>query len=221
MNSSSLVQVIRWLDGVWYSIIILLVFLFHPTVGFDELGHPQIIWAIPLVVISLLAFRLPIKLGRIKNWSKSVIRLRFFSLSFSCLFPFLLWCYTTPESLYFLINSQLAIISGIGFLIYLNAVIQELGSYSKNRFIILGSGMTRHLLFYTLFVPFLTFIIVYFVDSYISIPKSYTDFYTIVILSPPWLQLLFFFPIGACFIQFWAMRTIFFKILSASEYESD
>ena len=217
MTSVTLVQILRLFDGILYATLFFVLILFGRIGGQFEVVNIEIILVIPTAILSFLIYHLPTQVTEIRNWSKIIFRLRLFSISLCCLFPFLFWCYSFPDSIYFLINSQFAILALIGLLFHLNAFVRELGNYSNNRFIMVGSQLNRFLLFYLLFIPFITLIVTYFIDSYASSTETYSDFFTLAVLFPPWLWFFFGIPIILCFLQFYTVQRVIVRLFVKTE----
>ena len=206
-----LVQILRGFDGILYAFTAMFLLLFHPSFGRNELGNMDISCVLPVLVIGWFSYRIPPQFSDIKDWDKIVFNLRICSASFVLLSPFLIWWYSAPINTYLLINSQLAVIFGIGMLFQLNWLILVLAQYIGEKVIERAVLMANLLILYLLLVPFLAFVVTYIVDSYISSVTSFEDFYMLVRYLPPWLRSILIIPIIFCFFVLFRARNALVK----------
>ena len=207
-NHVVVLRVLRSFDGIVYAISAMILLFLHPSFGRNELGNPDILCILPFMFIGWFSHRLPITISDIKNWNKIVLSLRLFATAFICLFPFTIWRYTAPGNSYFLINSQLAIIVGMGFLIQFNTLIFELACYTEDKLVKLGSRTVKFLIIYFLLVPFLALTTTYYMDSYIYSLTDFDDFYRLLSYLPFWLRLCIWVPLGLFLLLVYRMRLV-------------
>ena len=190
-----MVQTLRGLDGILYSCSATIILFLHPSIGRNELGNFDIFCAVPVFVLGWFSHRLPKEFSDIINWNKTVIRLRFFSLFFVFLSPFLIWWYSIPGNIYFMITSQLAMLSGIGLFFQLSLLMLGLARYAGNKLMEWEARFVKFLIFYLLLVPFLAFLITYFLDSYIYSVTNFEDLFILFRYVSPWLLFFLVLPI--------------------------
>ena len=210
-----LLRVLRSFDGIIYAISAMVVLFLHPSFGRNELGNPDILCILPVIVVGWFSHRLPTTIPDIKNWNKVVLNLRLFTTTFICLFPFSIWRYTAPNNAYFLVNSQLAVVVGIILLIQLNALTFELACYTRNRWIKWGARTAKFLIIYFVLVPFLALTTTYFIDSYIYSITEFDDFYSLISYLPFWLRFCISIPVGLCIVLLFRIRYVLTKHFEA------
>lgn len=206
MNPSIQLKIIRGLDGVFLASLSIIVMIFHPSLGRDELGVVNLICVAPIAVIAWFIYQLPPQLDSIKNWQNVIVNLRIFTFGFALLSPFLVWWNKIPDNMYLLINSQLAALAGIGFIFNLNRLIQELTIFSGHKSMEWESRFIKLVIFYSMLIPLIAILLTYTIDSLITSGNAFKDYHTILSITPKWFRAIIIAPVILTFSLLYRIR---------------
>ncbi len=188
-------QLIRALDGITCALIVMIVVLAHPSVGRDELGNFDILCVAPIIAIAGFVHRIPLVLSDSGVWRRCVHSLRVTTLIFALLAPFSVWWLKAPKNCYLMVNSLLGCIAGIAVLMSLCAVINQVSVDTDLRYMKWESKLTSILTLYILFIPFVAFVLTFYIDSYILSVSNLGDFYDLIVLFPNWVRAVLLVPV--------------------------
>jgi hypothetical protein len=121
-------KLIRGIDGIVYGVAILLFLILDfvfisvgivdvaPGAGRTELGHLNIVCALPVACIAWFTLRLPDRVPDIPDWPITIRRVRLLAVFTAGLVPLAVWWTRVPTSHYLLANMTACLLVGVGFL---------------------------------------------------------------------------------------------------------
>lgn len=185
------IKVIRGFDAIFYASLVLIFLLVRPNI----LGQPDFFCLLPVLILLYSAWRLPKTFYQIEDWEKTIFRFRAFSLSCAGLFPFVIWWFRVPENTYIMLNAWLAMLTGIGWMFQLNVLMFKLAAFSGNKDLEIEAKMTQIMVFFLLFIPAITLLLVLGIDSFLSSRTAIGDIYYLLRICPGWAFLFLLVPI--------------------------
>ncbi len=219
MYSFNALQIIRSLDSLLFTFAVIVLIIIHPSIGKNELGQLDIFCIVPCSFIGWVCYQFPPKFKNITQWGPTVFNLRFVAVTLIFLSPFVFWWVLTPNNVYFFINTQLAICSGIAFLLFLTKIILELARVTDAKSLVIEAKIVKTVIFYFSLVPFISFTVSLVLDDYIAAINTYNDFYFIFTQFSHWFQWIFTLPIIICMHLIFRMRVILTNNYSKGENE--
>lgn len=190
-----LIHCIRGLDGIAYTIVVILFLAIRPSAACNEVGQVEIWCTFPLAALCWFCLRLPVRLDDDPIWPTRVLTLRCAAVAQTMLAPFLVWWFNFPTNNYLLVNSIMAVAAMIAFLYYLNELGHHLAKTLHFRRLQSAMNFGRHFVLYGSFVPFASILLSYVIDHYRALPRSVGDIYTLLLWIPDWLRLAFLAPV--------------------------
>jgi hypothetical protein len=165
-------KLIRGIDGIVYGVAILLFLILDfvfisvgiidvaPGAGRTELGHLNIVCALPVACIAWFTLRLPDRVLDIPDWPITMRRVRLLAVTTAGLVPLAVWWTRVPSSRYLLANMAACLLVGVGFLFHFSRLLERLAEHIGEPALHAEARMTRFLVFWLMFVIMIAMIFV-------------------------------------------------------------